>query len=155
MNEQDARARMVADITASLTPDMPLRRLAHLHQIHGNDPIQIDGEHPTKPVGAEFRRAWDAGDDIKAIAHQFGVNESTVSRWALTAGLKKRHGRKARAVKAGKAFREAWLAGLPTSKIAKVINVSESTVRLAARRDRLPKRDRKGQPIQQFKGAAE
>lgn len=155
MNEQDARARMVADITASFSEDMPFPSLMYLHKSRGFDPIQIKGDHPENPVGAEFRRDWKANMDLKVMAHKYGVSHSTVSRWAEKAELPTRKGKIARAVKSSKALKAAWEAGVAIEDIAKVLNVSPTTVWRAARRDRLSRGKKKARPTQQFKGAAE
>ncbi|WP_339765065.1 winged helix-turn-helix domain-containing protein [uncultured Sulfitobacter sp.] len=155
MNEQDARARMVADITASFSEDMPFPSLMYLHKSRGFDPIQIKGDHPENPVGAEFRRDWKANVDLKVMAHKYGVSASTISRWADKAGLRTRHSKVARAVKSSKALKAAWEAGVSMEQIAEALNVSPSTVWRAARRDRLSRGAKKAIPTPQFQGAAE
>jgi hypothetical protein len=154
MNEQDARARMVADITASFSEDMPLPKLMQLHKARGFDAIQIDGEHPTHPVGAEFRRDWEAGVYVGEMGRKYGVTDRTICTWAEKAGYPSRPRGSNPRIKVTPEFRAVWLRGVPTKKIAASLGVAQSTVLRTARIAGLPRR-RPGTPHDMFQGAAE
>lgn len=157
MNEQDARARMVADITARVNADdTHLVNIVQIYKLLGFDLIQIDGEDLDYPVGAKFRRDWSAGVTTRVMASDLNLSAVTVSKWAHNAGLPKRHNWNAQTIKPTEAFRRAWMAGIPAAKMAEALNVSPSTISATARRSGLPKRRRGGVPRDQlFTGAAE
>ena len=156
MNEQDARARMVADITASVQADNThLVNIVQIYKLLGFDPIQIDGDSLEYPVGAKFRRDWAAGVPAGVMSAELGVSDPTVARWARNAGLPKRQiGPNCRTVEAGPAFRAAWLGGVPTVKMADALGVSGTTIRRVAEAAGLPRRS-VGNTQNIFKGAAE
>lgn len=156
MNEQDARARMVADITARVNADdTHLVNIVQIYKLLGFDLIQIDGDSLEYPVGAKFRRDWAAGVPAVEMAAELGVSNITVARWARNAGLPKRKiGPTIRTIEAGPAFRAAWLGCVPTEKMADALNVSGSTIRRVAASAGLPRRS-VGNTRNMFKGAAE
>lgn len=154
MNEQDARARMVADITARLSENTALPRLMQIHKLLGYDAVQVDGDHPTHPVGADFRRDWEAGGRIKKMAKRYFVSERTICSWAESAGYPRRTSRKVCTIEPTPEFRAAWLGRVPTRKIARALGVSTTTVRRTAALAGLPRRS-VGTPHDMFQGAAE
>lgn len=156
MNEQDARARMVADITASVQADNThLVNIVHIYKLLRFDLIQIDGDSLEYPVGAKFRRDWAAGVPAGVMSAELGVSDPTVARWARNAGLPKRKiVPNYRRTKAGPEFRAAWLGGVPTEKMAGALGVSDSTIRRVAKSAGLPRRS-VGNTQNMFKGAAE
>ena len=130
MNEQDARARMVADITASFSEDMPFPSLMYLH----------------------FRRDWEAGVYVGEMGRKYGVTDRTICTWAEKTGYPSRPRGSNPRIKVTPAFRALWMRGTPTKKLAASLGVAQSTVLRTARMAGLPRR-RAGTP--QFQGAAE
>lgn len=143
MNEKQARAKMVADIKSSITRKkrpVNLISLMRIHKALGYDAITIDGESGDFPVGSEFRKDWAEGITLAAMSEIYGVDSSTISKWAAGAGLPARQGGQKHKVRATDAFCQVWNAGIPTKKIADTLGVSTDAVYRAARAAGLPAR---------------
>lgn len=136
MNENQARAKMVSDINASINRKkrpVNLISLMRIHKALGYDAITVDGESGDVQVGSEFRQDWADGITLAAMSEIYGVSSATISKWAAAAGLPARQGGQKHKVRATDEFRKVWNAGIPTKKIAEALGVSDAAVYRAAR----------------------
>lgn len=141
MDEKAARARMVAEITATVqSKSATLISITRVHRALGHAPVKIHGESDGFQVGSEFRKDWTAGVTLREMSKKYGVSTSVISKWASSAGLPSRQGGRQHLVTVGPEFRRAWQAGVSTKKMAAALGVSIFSIYSAARAAGLPSR---------------